>query len=557
MFSGGVRSDGLPAEQRSFPASGGLTATLLRQSKFVIVGAGAAGSAAAKCLTASQNAPQTIWFEQHSEMGGSAGYFSRGQPRRTFDAGATQLIECATGALQERLYSLAPAHKQEAAERVFERIGSITQHWPALGRSVDLKADGDVVWKTERPPTPEEQRELETLKKFLSHCSKEAEWMWQLLAEIPRFPVQSWSDILRSLRLFLKVPLRKKLAFPYLFFATARTLMRHHGIVQNGLANDVISGLLVDTTQTTPERSPWLAAAMGMSIVQRGIYRCRKGMRAYFRPLQSSFEEHQGTYLPHQQIVRIETHPDGFLLQCRDTRSGDVSPYLATDSLLLNLTLWDVSGSLFPENDPVRQTKVFKRWSKKSARERGWGAWALYALVEDNPEWDAGPLYHQIFPSPQEHPFLQSSLYVSIPARDDPAQPHGQRVLTATLHVEARAYTSDERSLLTSQLVKRIEKALGCSLSHVESALPATFAKYTGRAHGQVGGFPLTHHHFMFLAPPAVLVHPLNKKTKLLLMGDTVFPGQGVVACSVSGIVAFERATNLTFASLLEKHFRS
>jgi phytoene dehydrogenase-like protein len=523
----------------------------------VIVGAGAAGSAAAKCFAAANCAGQTIWFEQHSEMGGSAGYFSRGQPRRTFDAGATQLIECASGALQERLYSLAPAKDQAPAEQIFQKIDSITQHWPALARRVVLHADGNVVWNAERPPTPSEQNDIDRLKKFLGTCAKEADWMWKLLADIPRFPPQNFRDVLRALKLFLQVPLRKKITFPYLFLASARHMMRRHGIAKEGLADDVIRGLLVDTTQSTPEHSPWLAAAMGISILSRGIYRCRKGMRAYFRPLLSSFEEHQGSYLPHHQLVRIETHSDGFLLSCRNTHSGDVIQYLATESLMLNLTLWDLCGSLFPENDPVRRTRIFQTWKKKSAHERGWGAWAVYALVEDKPEWDDGPLFHQIFPSPTEHPLLQSSLYVSIPARDDPAHPAGQRVLTATLHVEARDYSSEERNLFTAQLVARIEEALRSKLSHVESALPATFAKYTGRAHGQVGGFPLTHRNFMFGAPPAQLVHPINKRTKLLLMGDTVFPGQGVVACSVSGIVAFERATNLTFASLAAKHFRT
>jgi len=521
----------------------------------LIVGAGAAGCAAAKCFAAAGLANKALMLEQHNEPGGCAGYFSRGRPKRTHDAGSTQLIECATGSLQERLYSLAPATNQPSAEQIFEPIPTVTQHWPERKIAIVLHSDGKVTWQSARAATVDENKELATLEKFLQRCQKEAAWMWNLLNDIPRFPPQSFADLRRAFVLFLKVPLQKKILFPFLFLSSARTFMSFSGVRHAGLANDVLSGLLVDTTQSSPEKSPWLAASMGMSILTRGIYRCRKGMRSYFRPALTSFEERGGLYHPNERVIRIETHPNGFLVTSLNTKTQTQSSYLATESALLNLTVWDMVSGLIPESDALRQTSVYRRWEKVAQREQGWGAFALYATVPDHADWPDAPHFHQIFPSTEEIAQLQSSLYVSIPARNDPANPPGSRVLTATIHLENLVLTDAQRQTYTERLASRIGAALSVELENLETALPRTFERFTGRLAGQVGGYRLSLRNFLFFATPSQVQHPSKKAAKLLLMGDTVFPGQGVVACSVSGIIAFERATNLTFRSLLAKQF--
>jgi phytoene dehydrogenase-like protein len=525
----------------------------LPQMDFVIVGAGAAGSAAAKCFAAAGLAGRTALFEQHSEPGGSAGYFSRGLPLRTFDAGATQLIECDKGQLQRTVFELAPTDAQPSADAIFEKIPAITQHWHNSDRKIALHDNGRVEWKSQREPTPIEVEELAKLERFIALCAQEAEWMWKVLARIPRFPLQSWSDVSRAFYVFLGVPWKKKLQFPVLFLLNCEQMMRIHGIRRGGIAWDVLSGLLIDTTQNSPAKSPWLAAAMGISILQRGIWRCRSGMRSYFRPLMSSFTQRGGQYVPNERLTRLESTPEGFRLTLINQRHNSERTIETQGQVLLNTTLWDVVDGLIPDSDHLRQTAVFRKWEKTANTEAGWGAFALYATVEDKPEWPDSPWFHQIFASANDLPELQSSLYVSIPSRNDPANPTGYRILTATIHVKAAALSDSIREQWTLSLQQRIEKNLDCSLSHIETATPKTFERYICRKQGQVGGFPLRFGNFMFLANPSQLVHPHNKNCKLLLMGDTVFPGQGVVACTVSGVVAFERATGLRFTDIVEK----
>lgn len=525
--------------------------TQIQETEHLIVGAGAAGCAVAQCLSASRLAHRSVWLEQHSEPGGSAGYFARGQPKRRFDAGATQLIECRAGQLQHTLHSLVQETELPADNETFEQIQSITQHWPARHLGIKLTTSGTAQWLAPQPPTAQELSELQSLERFLRRCEHDADWMWGLMQNIPRFPLQSFSDIFRALALFLKIPLAKKLALPFLLFRTARSVMNEEGVNRSGLANDIISGLLIDTTQSSPERSPWLAAAMGASILQRGIFRCRGGMRTYFRPVISSYERQQGIYRPNELVVRIETHHNGFLVTSVNTRTNVQSQYLSTQTLILNLTVWDLLSDIVPQNDPIRKTRVYQVWKKRSQREVGWGAFALYALVPDAPAWDDEPQYHQIFPLSDESDLTASSLYVSIPARSDSANPQGFRVLTATIHMDAQvAFSSEKKSQVTECLKRRIEAALKTELINVESAAPHTYARYTRRMRGQVGGFQLTLKNFLFFALPSQLKHPSKRGAQLLLCGDTVFPGQGIIACSVSGIIAFERACRRSFKSL-------
>lgn len=526
--------------------------TSLNGSNFIIVGCGAAGSAAAKCFAAAGLANQTLLFEQHSEPGGSAGYFTRGHPKRTFDAGATQLIECRPGQLQRTLFELSPAQNQPVPDDIFELIPSVTQHWSETGKKIAIHADGRIEWLGPNQASKDERDELAKLQKFLSYANSEADWMWALLSAIPRFPPQSLSDVLRALQIFVLVPWQKKLLFPLLFLMNCRQMMNLRGIRSDGLAADVIRGLLVDTTQNTPEKSPWLAASLGVSIIQRGIFRCRKGMRSYFRPLLSSYSENGGSYHPHQKLTRVETTPHGFKLSFQDQRQPESLTVVETDrSVLLNVTVWDMVHELIPVQDPLRNTLVFRRWSKVAQLEQGWGAFAIYALIADQPDWPDAPHYHQMFARQDEPEELQSSLYVSIPARDDPANPEGYRVLTATIHVRAGVVSNPQRDIWRDKLIQRIEGNLKSTLTCVESATPQTFARYTARRNGQVGGFPLRLGNFLFFANPSAIRHPTRNDCQLILMGDTVFPGQGVIACTVSGIAAFERATKLTFQKIL------
>jgi hypothetical protein len=79
--------------------------------------------------------------------------------------------------------------------------------------------------------------------------------------------------------------------------------------------------------------------------------------------------------------------------------------------------------------------------------------------------------------------------------------------------------------------------------------MPSTFAKYTGRPLGRVGGPPLGFGTFAVHALPSA-VQAVGGGF-LALAGDWVFPGQGVVAAGLSGALAASRVIGKPVGDLL------
>lgn len=68
---------------------------------------------------------------------------------------------------------------------------------------------------------------------------------------------------------------------------------------------------------------------------------------------------------------------------------------------------------------------------------------------------------------------------------------------------------------------------------------PKSWQDYTSRARGGVGGAPLSLRNANLLAAPQRL-----GIENFWLVGDSTFPGQGTVACALSGINAWRDITN-------------
>ena len=96
------------------------------------------------------------------------------------------------------------------------------------------------------------------------------------------------------------------------------------------------------------------------------------------------------------------------------------------------------------------------------------------------------------------------------------------------------------RERYTRRLLGALEAVLpGASARAVlvDAATPHTFATYTGRARGLVGGLPQT--------PASASLGAVSQRTPvhgLFLCGDTTFPGQSTVGATLSGLNAARSA---------------
>lgn len=89
---------------------------------------------------------------------------------------------------------------------------------------------------------------------------------------------------------------------------------------------------------------------------------------------------------------------------------------------------------------------------------------------------------------------------------------------------------------MLEELEARVFPGLRKGLVVATAGTPKSFRTWTHRADGMVGGLKQTLGETNFHALPSQL-----PGEPCYLVGDTVFPGQGTVACALSGITAWRR----------------
>jgi phytoene dehydrogenase-like protein len=150
------------------------------------------------------------------------------------------------------------------------------------------------------------------------------------------------------------------------------------------------------------------------------------------------------------------------------------------------------------------------------------------------------PLHHQVLL--REPPGEGNSVFLSLSHPDDPTRaPAGRRALTISTHTDVRAWwrvfdtDRDAYEARKAAYTQRILHAASVALPGLAAAArlilpgtPVTFQRFTRRSLGWVGGFPQTNL-FRAWGPR------LGLRGDLWLVGDSIFPGQSVLATALGG----------------------
>ena len=524
----------------------------------LIIGAGAAGLAAAT-LCAQERPESTLLVESHLAPGGCAGYFARGFPRRTHDAGATQLIECAPGGLQHELLRVATGKAACDVMPVLCPIEAIEHVWldtsGAVGfpARVKLNAAGKLSVRggsLGQPLLTDSGRIA--LERFLDQCHSDSAWIWKIFYRFPDFPVRSVAGLVEILKLAPLVGLEGAFRLTRRLGASVADVAVEYGVLPGTPEWQIVAALLLDTSQNTPAATPYFVGAMGLSILRRGISRLPNGMRDLFEPWFQGIRASGVRTQTGALVTKIRTGSrGGFEVDCNVR--GTAVTFFARN-VICALPISSILNLVAP-NDLLTQTKEWSVWNAATDREYEWQALALHGIVEGDspPDFRGKPWYLQIFARQGEE--LEHALYVSMAGDSvDARSGRSFRAFTASLHVDSAADArwrrfaggpDTERTAwkeqLLANLVRRIEQGTGLTVSFSELATPETFARYTSRPDGRVGGFAASFNNFLFRSLPRVVA--ASSRSALYVAGDSVFPGQGVIAASMSGVIAWSMMT--------------
>jgi C-3',4' desaturase CrtD len=476
-------------------------------NRVVVVGAGIGGLTTA-ALLAKAGLDVTV-AEAHVYPGGCAGTFYHQGYR--FDAGATLAAGFEPGGGMTRLA---------------EMLG-IT--WPVAPATTALRAhlpDGSTVTRWTDPVRWQAERERAfgpAGEPFWRWQEATAAALWDVALRGAPWPPQTPGETLRLLDAGLRMVGRTPLRTPGL----AADAFRPLGALLRGAParlRQYVDGQLLIAAQATSPGANALYGAAALDMPRRGVAHVRGGIGKLAEALVDAVRRHGGQVLFRQRVTRVSATGGAKVVETDRNRRFEA------DAVIFNLPPWD-AAALLGDVAPARMRRA-------ALPVDGWGAFMVYVGLDGSILPADFSLHHQVL---VREPLGEgNSVFLSLSLPDDAARsPAGQRALTISTHTDLRTWWAlfehdrDAYEARKNEYVDRVLDAAQVAIPGLRSAArlvlpgtPVTFQRFTQRSRGWVGGFPQTS---LFRAWAPRLGHGL------WLVGDSIFPGQSVLAAALGG----------------------
>lgn len=472
-----------------------------------VIGAGMGGLAAAALLA--RRGLRVTLFEQNRFPGGCASSFYR--QGYWFETGATTLV-----GLDEGL-PLAKLRDELQLEFTAEALEIPMQIHFADGETLTRYSDPEAwIREAERVFGAAGQRE------FWTECQQTSDFVWRTAINQTTFPPATWRDWLRCIQ---RIRLEQIRYAPRALETLAHTL-RQRGLLSNRRFVEFINEQLLITAQNTLEEVNPLFAGAAL---------CYANLTNYYIP---------GGFLQLARAFEKRLQADGAEIRYRSAVESIAR--LNNGDFRVQSTRGEVTAKTIISGVPLQNTlrllgdeALIRRYAPRvPPSERLWSAFTLGLAFVRARKYDA--LHHQIHLSEPLPGIGARSIFVSLSHPDDTARaPRDVVVASVSTHVPdpANHQTLDvdaiHRAMLAALYTRGLFRPADLLYSHFST--PRTWLEWTGREHGSVGGFP----QFASVKPWRMIESRI--RPGVYLCGDTSYPGQGVPAAALSGMIAVEK----------------
>jgi C-3',4' desaturase CrtD len=480
--------------------------------RVVVVGAGVGGLTTAAVL-AKAGLDVTV-LEAHIYPGGCAGTFYHQGYR--FDAGAT---------LAGGFYPGGPMDLVAKATGIDD--------WdtrPSNPTLVVHLPDGSTIprWSDERRWSTRLEVFGQEAESFFQWQERTADAVWALALKGIPWPPQSPREGLALLSKGIAWSVANPFTRlnPSLLADGVRPVSTHLRGANDDLRFFVDAQLLI-SAQATSEKVNALYGASALDLPRRGAVHIRGGISGISTQLMDAIQRHGGRVLLRKQVTQVRK-TDSQTYQVEVKRDEPK----AADIIIFNLTPWNIRSLL----EPLLPKPLHNLTAHP---DRGWGAFTIYLGVDDTVIPEGFALHHQLI---AERPLAEgNSIFFSInPEWDRQRAPSGKRAITISSHtkleqwwhpqeLDSQTY-QEKRQDLREKILRAVESLLPGINQHTDLILdgtPQTFAYFTRRERGWVGGFPQVNL-FQGMAP--------RLSQNLWMVGDSIFPGQSTAAVALGGL---------------------
>lgn len=486
-----------------------------RRRRTVVIGAGIGGLTAG-ALLAHRGYPVKV-FDQAGVAGGCASTFQR--RGFTFDVGATQVAGLEPGGIHHQIFTeldmpLPPATFCDPACAVY-----------LPGESVPIS-----VWRDPQRWQVERQRQFPGSEPFWRLLEDLFQISWRFQGRGPVLPPRNPWDLGQLLQ---AVRPDTMLTLPYMGTTVGQAL-RQYGLGDDHRLKTFLDLQLKLYSQVNAEETALLYAATALNVAQapQGLFHLHGSMQVLSDRLEKALaRDGGGLYLRHrvEQIQVERGRVTGVVVRHPKTGETWVEP---ADQVVANVTVQNLVQLVGPS--------VMSGYARRVEQlPPASGAFVIYLGVDQAAIPEGCPPHLQFLYDYDGPIGENNSLFVSVSRPGDGRAPEGQATLIASSFTDVAAWwqSDDYESMkraYTEAAIARLRSFFQLTpetIRHVEAATPRTFARFTARDRGMVGGLGMrlsTFGPFGFANRTPI--------AGLWLVGDSTHPGEGTAGVSYSAL---------------------
>jgi len=483
--------------------------------RIVVIGAGIGGLTAA-ALLARRGYPVLV-LDQAIVPGGCASTFKR--QGFTFDVGATQVAGLEPGGIHKRIFDeleidIPPATPCDPACAVY-----------LPGETIPIN-----VWRDREKWQAERQRQFPGSEPFWQLLAKLFEASWRFQGRDPVLPPRNLWDLGQLLKALRPDTL---ITVPFTLM-TVGDALRIYGLSDNLRLRTFLDIQLKLYSQVDAEETALLYAATALAVSQapQGLYHLLGSMQVLSDRLVGALERDGGKLLMGHTVERIEMSggkATGVVIKKQKTGKVWREP---ADVAIANVTVQNLVNLLGNETLPGYKRRVDKLPAPS-------GAFVVYLGVDRSAIPEGCPPHLQFLYDYDGPIGENNSLFVSVSHPGDGRAPEGKATIIASSFTDAQNWWDNNdyeemKQLYTQEAIARLGQYFNLTPETIiltEAATPRTFARYTGRDLGVVGGIGqrvLTFGPFGFANRTPI--------ENVWLVGDSTHPGEGTAGVSYSAL---------------------
>jgi C-3',4' desaturase CrtD len=507
-------------------------------SRIIVIGAGIGGLTAG-ALLARRGYDVTI-YDQAIVPGGCASTFRR--QGFIFDVGATQVAGLEPGGIHKRVFDELELPIPEA-----------TFCEPACAVFLPGETQPIQVWRDPQKWQAERQRQFPNSEPFWQLMAKLFAASWKFQARDPVLPPRNLWDLGQ---LIAALRWDTMITVPFTLM-TVGDALRLYGLEGDKRLKTFLDMQLKLYSQVDADETALLYAATALAVSQapQGLYHLHNSMQVLSDRLGEGLEKYGGKLYLRHSVEKINLEKGRITgVTVKNQKTGEIWSENA-EQVVANVTVQNLVKllGLDAANSPLltkgnnASTNFIQRLRLDQYRQRidklkePSGAFVVYLGVNRGAIPQGCPPHLQFLYDYDGIIGENNSLFVSVSNPNDGRAPAGKATIIASSFTDVAIWwqgTAKDYQALKQQYTQEAITRLGKyftlnseTIIHQEAATPRTFANYTARDQGIVGGIG---QRLSTFGPWGIATRTPWKN--LWLVGDSTHPGEGTAGVSYSAL---------------------